>query len=185
MTINSSMLKLTHLRDLLKKRPAQMLLTALALAIAMIITLPALKSKTRKLSESLSNYNHFITLAKEYKRGELNKRGDLSKGIDSYGVLKQIEDMLSELNLKDRLSSIKSAGSTARGEYVSESAELKLADLSLNETVNVLYALRGYGTGIIIKSFKLKKSFSGQNKFELSMEVMSLKHVAGAFPLNR
>ncbi|QWR77468.1 hypothetical protein [Candidatus Magnetomonas plexicatena] len=172
---------IASLSELLKLRAIQMLLAALILAVTMVITLSVLNAKTKKLTLIMSNYTHFTALVKEYKSGELNHDDEFNKGISSTSVLKQIEDLLSELNLRDRLLSIKSSGDKAEGQYVLEMAQLRLKEMSLNEVVNILYAIRGYGTGMIIKSFQLKKGFNDQDKFELSMDLAQIKSGTGTF----
>ncbi|MBF0519161.1 MAG: hypothetical protein HQK92_05500 [Nitrospirae bacterium] len=169
------------LSELLKIRTLQMLLAALILTVTMVITLSVLNAKIKKLALTMSNYTDFTALVREYNSSEKDHEDEFKQGIGTTTVLKQIEDMLSELSLKDRLLSIKSLGDKSERQYVSETAQLRLKDLSLNEVVNILYAVRGYKTAILIKSFKLKRGFSDQDKFEVSMELASVKNASGTF----
>lgn len=125
-----------------------------------------LKRQLAQMQELRKDYIQALGEAEEYRKRIFLKEQNISVAL---------EGILDGLHLKEKLSSIKPTIQKDIGKYRIDGAEVRMERLTLNETVNLLYAMEQGPEGFIVRSLKMKKDFSQPEKLNITFEVSILR----------
>ncbi|MBF0565651.1 MAG: hypothetical protein HQK89_10445 [Nitrospirae bacterium] len=148
------------------------------LAIVTAILLAGmLGGREARLEKSRLSIAEFNATLKDYAalNGEFMDIKKKVNGKEANGAIQSLGDVLQSVGLKDRQASIKSMGQKKLSGYEEDSAEFKLQNVTLNEVVNLLYRIENGRVGFFIKGFRMKKSFNGQDKFDVALELSCVR----------
>ncbi|MGW8272944.1 MAG: hypothetical protein ACWGN7_06100 [Thermodesulfovibrionales bacterium] len=128
---------------------------------------------------ALSQYREMEALGKSYLAMrddvlEVERRMGLSHA-ESIPVI--VEQLMGGMGLKGKLKSVKPFGGGTRETYVIQEAEVLTERLSLNELVNVLYAIQSAPFGLFVTSCEVTRDFSERTLLDakLSLRLIGLK----------
>ena len=83
-----------------------------------------------------------------------------------------LDDISSSLRIKDKLSSVKSAGQRDIQDSIKEErAEVIFEKLTLNELVNLFYSVENVPVMIAVKKVNIKKSFENPELLDVTMTI--------------
>jgi len=83
--------------------------------------------------------------------------------------------IIEEIGIKGRSSQSKALKSEDRGDYIEDTAEVKMEGLTANETVNILYQLEKGKKPVVVKKALLKTRFDDPSKLDVTMTIALLK----------
>lgn len=147
------------------------------LIILNISLLGLLSDKKKALLRAESALNEFNILADEYtqlnsRNAEFEKRARIT---NISGILAAVEETMSSVGLKEKLTSVKLSGRERFTDYLEERALVKCKSLSLKELVDILHGFENAPMLFLIKSFAMKKKFSSTNEFSVTMDISFIK----------
>ncbi len=160
----------------MNKRVIIVITLVLSLALPLVL-LNELSKKRDALYKAESGYNKFSDLIGEYViTKEASEEYKSKIDISNYkGALHVIEEITKSLAIKEKVSSLKPGDQKRVGDYIEETAFLRIDNLDLNSIVGLLYKIDTLPACLLIKTFKLKKDFEAQNSFDLSMDISFIK----------
>jgi len=120
--------------------------------------------------EMLSLKHEFTTLRQKIDALEMKK--DLSH-IE--GIMEAIDDIFSSLGLKDKLKTVKSSGTREVKEGFEEEADIYIEKVTMNEMVNIFYAIENTPMVLIMKKATIKKSFEDPKLLNISLTLSFLR----------
>jgi hypothetical protein len=88
-------------------------------------------------------------------------------------VLKAVDEVVNPLGLKSKLKSAKSA--PGGGTLQEERAELTFEDLTMNESVNLLYAMEGSRFPLLTRKANIRTDFEDPRLLNLNLTVSLIK----------
>ncbi|GBE00999.1 hypothetical protein BMS3Bbin06_00885 [bacterium BMS3Bbin06] len=144
----------------------------------LFFNLRSLDKRERRLKTKLSA---MTKVYKEYKEassqyGILKKRAFI-KETPSASAL---EGLLEGLQLRGKLTRIKPIQKKTVDGYSMEDLEVEVSGLTLEELVRLLYRLENGREGFIVRSMRLKRAFSEEERLDSSIEVLLLRAGSGS-----
>ncbi|MBF0319869.1 MAG: hypothetical protein HQL01_08730 [Nitrospirae bacterium] len=153
---------------------------AAVLLLTLAIFTARLYAVNGALNKIEARYAEFDTLTAQYEGIMEGRQGSKEKlTARAINTAETIDEILTSMSLKARLSAVKSAGQRAVMEYTEETVEIKLRDLTANELINILYVIEHGGHPLSIKTFKLKKAFEDPDKLELTASISMITAQGG------
>jgi hypothetical protein len=182
-------LNISGLSQEIKERLTKIKFSLPAVAAAvLLLTLSIFTARLYAVNGTLNKiearYAEFETLTAQYE-GIMEGRQISREKLTAHAIntAEAIDEILTSMSLKARLSAVKSAGQRAVMEYTEEGVEIKLRDLTANELINILYVIEHGGHPLSIKTFKLKKAFEDPDRLELTAGIsMITAQGSGAGP---
>ncbi len=154
-------------------RTPAIVLLPLLLALALYVKVTGeerrashLRRQLSEMQELMKGYEEADSEMEAYRKRVFLKEEEVSVVL---------EEVLDGLHLKERLSSIRPTVQKEAGKYLVEGAEVKMERLTLNEAVNLLYAVERGQEGFILRSLTMKKDFSRPERLNVTFEVAVLK----------
>lgn len=160
-----SKIKLPSFEELRKHRETLIPAAVLAVFFAIALVLYSGENSARKRlaagKEQMAEFGGLITEYQSLKKdvSEMERLASLSP---KEGIMSTLENILSGVGLKGKITSLRSIGTKDVDDSVQEQAELLLKKLTLNEAVNALYRIQNAPMLLTIKSMEMKSSFSGE-----------------------
>jgi hypothetical protein len=124
------------------------------------------QQKFRNMVQTVDEYKQVSSATEKYKRNMF--AGDRNTAI-------AMEELLSGLNLKEKMSGIKPTVRKKTDTYTLEGIALDMERLTLRELIDLLAAIGKGREGFILRSLKIKKDFSQSERLNAFFEVSALK----------
>lgn len=130
---------------------------------AVFVTLLITDMKRRiGYNKALGQYREMVALSKEYMEMKSGIRG-VEKRIGlakSENISIVVENLMSGIGLREKLESVKPFGGETKEDYSIYEAEVMIDNVTLNELVNILYAVYTVPAGLFVTSAEFKTDFS-------------------------
>ncbi|KJR40344.1 secreted protein [Candidatus Magnetoovum chiemensis] len=161
---------------IMKKRLYVIILAGILIYLCFYVSASYFEKK-KLLKNKEGEYNEFLALTKEFKilTRQNNKHKKRLNPQEAKGVLEASEELLKTLGLKEKLSEVKPIEAENYKNYKNEKVFIKVEALSINEIVNLLYLIENGKSGFLIKEFKMKKTFSSPDMFDVTMDLSYIK----------
>lgn len=155
------------------KRDAYMFAGLILLIITVIGFFAYFLTSNRELARIKSQYAEMSLLNEEFislkaKVDEAERKKKLSK---INGVIPALDEVFSPLGLKNRIKSIKPAGSREISGSIEEEADVSVEKVSMNEMVNLFYKIENSPMLLVIKKAGIKTSFEKPDLLNLNLTV--------------
>ncbi len=130
------------------------------------------KSAVKDLESARARHKEMSILSTEYKsmKGRIDVIEQRDAVRDIKGIAQAIDSILSSLNMKEKMKSLRTAESREiRGGMTEEDAEVLMERLDMNELVNLLYRIENAPMMLSVKGIKMKKSFDNPELLNVTM----------------
>lgn len=129
------------------------------------------RSSTKDLDAARSRYREIVQVGGQYL--DLRDRFDAverRKSAKKAGSVTEATDMvLSPLGIKGKMKALKVTGKKEIRDGHEESAEVRFEKMTMNEVVNVLYAIDHAPVTVSVKRVTMKKSFENPELLDVTM----------------
>lgn len=151
-------------------RPS-IVLAAIGLYILIIPAFVLEKASREDTGRLKTRLNELLVLDSEYK--DLKKRINTIEQRKSLtkvsGITQALDDILTSLDLKGKMKSMKALGSREIKGGTEESAEVRIEKLDMNELVNLFYKMENAPMILSIKKAAIKKSFEKPELLDITL----------------
>lgn len=128
----------------------------------------ALKETTSLNAELAGTQPEFLALQARVQGLEARRGLTSSTG----GVAKAMEDLLTPIGLKDSIGSVKELSA---GDPLESRAEFTVKDLTMNQAVNMLYAIKQAPMLLVVRDMTMRPSFQKPDLLEVKMTLSLLR----------
>ncbi len=145
------------------------------LALFMGVSYNYISSRKAVLRARQREFAEFSRLMKKYETGRaalrplkmrLVRRGQASSPVTV------LEEIGSDLGIKDKISSFKAVEESVRDGYEIRGVEVSVKGLTLNEFVNLVYEVERYPGLLLVKELELETGFEDNKLMDCSMTVL-------------
>jgi hypothetical protein len=165
------------MKELLKNKRLNTFVLLLIIFAAFIVYAANLLSSERKELKLLREQREEMLVLKQdfaalkQRVDSLEMKKDLSH---IQGILEAIDDVFSSLGLKDKLKTVKSAGTKEVKEGFEEEANIFIEKVTMNEMVNIFYTIEHTPMVLTMKKATIKKSFEDPELLNISLTLSFL-----------
>jgi sulfur transfer complex TusBCD TusB component (DsrH family) len=101
---------------------------------------------------------------------------EMKKGLSHVqGIMEAIDEVFSSLGLKDKLKTVKSTATKEVKEGFEEEADIYIEKVTMNEMVNIFYAIEHTPMVLTMKKATIKKSFENPELLNISLTLSFLR----------
>ncbi len=129
-----------------------------------------IESRSRQLEQVQDLSVQYQKLQEKLARAE---RGLL--GRNGTSLFSNLETIIAQVGIREKLSSLRPQKNAPQGEYLEESAELKLERIYLDELIRLLYAMETADIYLQIKNLRIKPRFEDSDLLDASMQIASYR----------
>lgn len=145
-----------------------------ASAVVFVVMIGLFSSAKSALSTSRSSHREMLSLKDDYLvlRGKIDSLERKKKLTRVQGIIQAVDNVSEPLGLKEKVKSVKPLSSTEKGE---EKAEVSVQSVSMNEMVNLLYAVENAPMLLVVRKINIKTSFENPEQLNLSLTLSLIK----------
>ena len=156
-------------------------LAAVLLVVFIVGTCSYVSGLKSKLSAREREHDEFTRMMTRYNQG-LGEIGPLKKRLRAASrtgsPVTAMEEIATRLGIKDKLRSFKGAEESLGDGYVSESVEVSIKDITLNQLVNLIYEIDRYEGLLLVKELDLETGFEDNKSLDCSLKVLLIQRAA-------
>ncbi|MFQ5427888.1 MAG: hypothetical protein ACE5EZ_02795 [Thermodesulfobacteriota bacterium] len=156
-------------------------LAAVLLVVFILGSCSYLSGVKSKLSAREREFGEFTRMMEKYTGGlgEINPMKKRLRGAaGAASPVKALEEIGTQLGIKDKLSSFKGAEESLENGYEIGSVEVSLKDITLNQLVNFIYEIDRYRGLLLVKELDLETGFEDNKLLDCSLRVLLIQEAA-------
>ena len=166
------------MKDIVKnKRLILIALGLIILTVSLAYAVNLLSSERKELKLLKERRKEMLILKHDFLA--LRQRIDVleSKKDISHieGIMQAVDNVFSSLGLKDKLKTIKSSGVREVKEGFEEESDIYIEKVTMNEMVNIFYAIDHIPVVLTAKKVTIKKSFEDPELLNISLTLSFLR----------